>query len=136
MSKLLWLGGAAAGLAGVLLLSKKSSASPVRAGVADAPLAAQARELALMLATATKGTEDKNMVEAFQKKAGLKPDGLYGPITAKSMSAAGNLVPRTPFYWPANPTVAKNSYRAWLTSKAASDPARKDQWLAAAKAVV
>lgn len=110
----------------------------------------QTRELAIELARhltgRKKGTEDKALVERFQRDenrvrvqadnpVGLTPDGIYGLNTAMAL-AKYDLVPPKPLYWkgPYSVTQAqKNQWRDWCLEKAAADPARKAEWTSASK---
>lgn len=96
------------------------------------PRKALAVQVAEMLAAATKGTENKAMVKAYQAQEGLKPSGFYGPGTGKSFIKYG-IVPPKPFYWPRRGTSAsKNDYRKNLLFQATKDPARAAEWQQAA----
>jgi hypothetical protein len=51
------------------------------------------------LKSATRYKEDRALVEKYQRMAGLKPDGLLGPGTARSFFDVYGLVPPPPLYW-------------------------------------
>lgn len=105
----------------------------------DVARANLAQRTADHLRTATKYSEDKALVGAFQTQEitlgwSGKSDGLYGPSTAKRFARYG-IVPPNPLYWPsASPTQAKAEYGAWLLSQAAGS-ANPAAWAAAAAAV-
>jgi hypothetical protein len=76
----------------------------------------------------TKGSENKALVMQFQTQEGLKPDGLYGPMTGKRIAAYG-VIPAKPYYWPSATFVkAKEDWKRTMLDHAAKDPARKSQW--------
>jgi len=68
------------------------------------PLLKAAEEMARHLLTKPKkGTEDRILVEAFQREAKLGTDGKYGPGTAKRLGAVVSNVPIV-MYWPRGST--------------------------------
>jgi peptidoglycan hydrolase-like protein with peptidoglycan-binding domain len=96
---------------------------------ADQSLAAQ---LALHLHTSIPGSEDRDLVEQFQRALGLNPTGAYGPGTARALMRYG-LLPPKPFYWPSQQSQReKANYRQALLREAARDPVRAREWTAAA----
>jgi hypothetical protein len=119
--------------------------------VAHAP-AGNSREIAIDLAKhltgRKKGTEDKALIEKYQRNenrirvandqnVGLQPDGLYGLETAMSLSRF-DLVPPKPLYWGKGGTYAsmmaeKKQWKDWCLSKAQQDPARSAEWIGASK---
>ncbi len=79
-----------------------------------------------------KGTEDRSLVKAFQQQEGLKPSGFYGPGTGKAFIKYA-IVPVKPYFWPKSGQAAsKANYRQNLLFQAKQDPARADEWIAAA----
>lgn len=96
------------------------------------PRRALAARTCVMLYNSRPGSEDKALVTEFQELTGAKPTGLYTAGTAVMFIQFG-LVPPMPFYW-AKKGVARSklNYRNVLLAKAASDPARHDEWAAAA----
>jgi peptidoglycan hydrolase-like protein with peptidoglycan-binding domain len=99
---------------------------------ADRSLAAR---LALHLHRSEPGSEDRQLVELFQRTMGLNATGAYGPGTAKALIRYGH-VPPSPFYWPSQGSVReKKSYRDALLREAARDAQRAPEWSAAASRV-
>lgn len=109
-----------------------------------------AGQLALYLSSTPRFKEDKTKVAAYQKnnlasvqaahtalkKSGkVTVDGLYGTSTALSLARSYGIVPPAPFYYPTNPTPAKNAYKAELLKFAKADPQRADEWSHAASSV-
>lgn len=109
-----------------------------------------AGQLALYLSSTPRFKEDKTKVAAYQKnnlasvqaahtalkKSGKATvDGLYGTSTALSLARSYGIVPPAPFYYPTNPTPAKNAYKAELLKFAKADPQRADEWTHAASSV-
>lgn len=98
-----------------------------------------AGKVALMLHNSRKGSENKEMVRAFQQlehrrgfaEVGI-PDGLYGVKTGLALAKDHGIVPPKPFYFPKNPTPSKNLWRSELSKLAAKDPARAEEWSRAA----
>ena len=85
-------------------------------------------------------TEPRAVVQAFQTQERLSQnDGSYGFETAMALADRYGIVPPKPLYWgkkggPANlPAQQKQTYSAHLTVLASQDPARADEWRAAAK---
>jgi peptidoglycan hydrolase-like protein with peptidoglycan-binding domain len=109
------------------------AAAPPQVDVSpDRSLAAQ---LALHLSQTVPGSEDRALVEAFQRMQRLNPTGAYGPGTARALMRYG-LVPAKPFYWPSQASQReKSNYRDALRREAAKDPTRAPEWLAAASRV-
>lgn len=102
------------------------------------PARALAASLNLHLAASSKGRENKALVTQYEQQEQLrgkyagKIDGLYGPQAALSLATDFGIVPTKPFYWPVNPTPAKNAYRKALLAFASQDPQRAQEWAAAA----
>lgn len=92
---------------------------------------ADARDLVTYLAGTKKGREDRRVVELYQTKHGLKPDGQYGPRTAGDVASFG-IVPPTPWYWPTNWVQAKKDYRAVLNDAGKQYPAKAAEFAVAA----
>lgn len=119
--------------------------------VAHAP-ADNSKELAIELAKhltgRKKGTEDKALVEKYQRNenrirvandqnVGLQPDGRYGIETAMSLSRF-DLVPPKPLYWGKDGTYAsyeaeRKQWKQWCLDNAKKDPARSAEWIGASK---
>jgi hypothetical protein len=105
-------------------------------------------ELAKHLTGRKKGTEDKALVEKYQRnenrvrvandqEAGLNPDGQYGLETAMSL-ARYDLVPPKPLYWGKGGTYAsyeaeRKQWKDWCLANAKKDSARSPEWTGAAK---
>jgi peptidoglycan hydrolase-like protein with peptidoglycan-binding domain len=91
--------------------------------------------LSVHLATATRGREDRTLVQRFQAAQGLKATGAYGPGTAAALLGQG-LIPAAPFYWSGKGSSAQRStYRRELEARAELDPMRADEWRAALRGV-
>lgn len=83
-----------------------------------------------------KGQENQGLVRSYQTEAGLKVDGLYGPVTAKSAGIDLDAPPPNPLYWGSKTTTyaqlqtLKKNYKQWLLDEAAShaDPAEANGW--------
>lgn len=109
----------------------KITAPPKVTPIAD-PRHALAEQTAVMLRSATKGSEDKALVTAFQTQEGLKPSGFYGPGSGLAMLKY-NIIPPKPFYFPTRGTAeSKANYRRNLLFQAEKDPKRAAEWQAAA----
>lgn len=81
------------------------------------------------------GTPDAGLVRKFQLQEGLTVDGKWGPKSAVAIIKYG-IVPPTPKVWPKNATsAAQEAYYVLLTRQAATDPARKEEWQAAARKI-
>jgi hypothetical protein len=109
-------------------------------GAATDPARSLAQAMALMLSGATRGSENKNMVAAFQaqeKGRGFYDgniDSLYGPKSALALALDFSNVPPKPLYWPkANAEAAKRAYSVRLLSFAVKDPQRAEEWQRAAQ---
>lgn len=92
---------------------RKGKAVPVKAKPSPPPpdpLRAVALDLARHLQGKRKWTEDRKRVKTFQRLAGLKVDGLYGPNTATKLGAYV-WPPPNPLYWPKENTAAAKA--AW-----------------------
>ena len=114
---------AAAALASVVVDPKTQLAGELRAHLGLGPLTGPV----------FRGTEDKALVTAFQRTTGATADGLYGPNTGLKVAELG-IVPSRPFYFSKNASRALASKTAWtdyMEDRAASDPARAAEWLAA-----
>lgn len=127
-----------------------ASTTPVEAG--RGPAADARKQLALdvarMLTTSKKGSEDRALVEKFQRSEnqkrvldgrenGLNPDGRYGLTTAYALSEYG-LVPPKPMYWGKDGDWAsvgkeKTEWKNWCLANATKDPARAAEWKGASK---
>lgn len=107
----------------------------------------QAIDLARHLTGRKKGTEDKSLVEAYQRnenrvrvannqEAGLNPDGKYGLETAMSLGRY-DLVPPKPLYWGkgtyASMMAEKKQWKDWCLTNAKKDSARSAEWTGASK---
>lgn len=96
------------------------------------PARALAARTCVMLFNTRPGAEDRELVEQFQALTGAKETGLYTAGTALKFVQFG-LVPPKPFYWSKKgASRSKRQYRDILLAKAAQDPARHDEWAAAA----
>lgn len=127
-----------------------TSTTPVEAGRGPAP--DERKDLALQtarsLTTAKKGSEDKALVERFQRSEnqkrvlegrddGINPDGRYGLATAYALGEYG-LVPPKPLYWGkagdwASVGKEKSAWKSWCLTNASNDPARAAEWTGASK---
>lgn len=127
-----------------------ASSTPVEAGRGPAP--DERKDLALQtarsLTTAKKGSEDKALVERFQRSEnqkrvldgrddGINPDGRYGLATAYALGEYG-LVPPKPLYWGkagdwASVGKEKSAWKSWCLTNASNDPARAAEWTGASK---
>lgn len=97
-----------------------------------APDRSLASKTAAMLLNSKPGTEDRRLVQQFQKQEGVHATGYYGPGTALALARYG-LVPPKPFYWSTSGTShIKRNYRKKLLQLAAQDPQRADEWTSAA----
>jgi hypothetical protein len=77
------------------------------------------------------------MVKLFQIQEGLLPaDGKYGAGVATALAEVYDIIPPVPYYWNKKTWPAdKKRYTGYLEQRAARDPARAKQWLAATKGV-
>lgn len=117
-------------------------AQPVQSQPTEQPGRALAQELALMLKVSRKGTENRGLVEKFERANGIVPGsgkyGLYGIAVATVLATKYGIVPpKTPFYWGiandyASVQKQKDQYRALMNLQAEKDPSRKAEWLGAA----
>lgn len=133
---------AAANVSGVALptlptVPTTSSPSPLPTTSAPAatPQAVAAQAMVEAIRGKKKWQEPQAPVKAFQKLVGIQADGKYGPGTGRAV-AAQNVVPVPPLYWSSNATKAAADKVAWqaeMAARAATDPARSAQWLAAGK---
>ncbi len=81
------------------------------------------------------GTPDAALVRKFQLQEGLTVDGKWGPKSAVSIIKYG-IIPPTPKVWPkANASAAQEAYFVLLRRQSETDPARKEEWLAAARKI-
>ena len=104
--------------------------------------------LARHLTMAKKGSEDRALVEAFQrqenrirvaagKPEGISPDGKYGIDTALALEFYG-LVPPKPMYWGKGGSWQsmqdeKARWKSHCADQASRDSARQAEWLSASK---
>lgn len=119
-----------------------ASSSPGSPTTGAAPKDDPARQLggrvALSIATASKGKENKSLVAEFQRTEQArnmydgKIDGLWGPKSAIALAQDFGIVPPKPLYWPVNPAPAKAAYKAELLAIARRDPPRAEEWQRAA----
>lgn len=81
-----------------------------------------AKALAEHLRGKEKGQEKKQLVVAYQKLAGLEPDGLYGLKTAISLGENGVSRPPDPLYWGGDTWAEyqrqKETWERWLDENA------------------
>jgi hypothetical protein len=98
-----------------------------------------AGKVALMLTNSKKGSENREMVRAYQlqeQERGFTEvgaaDGLYGVKTALTFAKDHGIVPPKPMYFPKNPAPSITLWRTEMSKIAASDPARAEEWSRAA----
>jgi hypothetical protein len=89
------------------------------------------------LQTNAKGKENQALVKQFQAGEGGAAgtaDGKYGINTAKALGERYGIIPAKPMYLSTKSPVQtqKNDYNSWLSTMAAKDPVRANQWGAAA----
>ena len=109
---------------------------PEQVPVPPNPRRAAAAQLTNMLFMSRPHEEDKNAVTKWQSDEGLKPTGLYGPGTAIALAERYGIVPPRPRYWTRSGTGAvKRAYVHRLRMQGVRDPARKEEWDAAAAVI-
>lgn len=94
-----------------------------------------AQALATHLMPYTRYKERRDMVTAFQKQEGLKPDGWYGVDSGLAFLKYG-VVPAKPYYFSKNKAKTRADKARWtaeLTRMAQQDPARANLWMAQSK---
>lgn len=85
-------------------------------------------------APANRYKEDRELVKRYQAQEGLTIDGLYGVGTGLTVVKYG-IVPARPYYFSKDSAKTLRDKAEWkrvMQEMAGADPARSDQWLAAA----
>jgi hypothetical protein len=99
-----------------------------------------AGQLALHLTQNKRPNENQTLVKRYQVQEKARGydlgviDGLYGAKTAFSLAQDHGIVPPKPMYWPRDKVkaaAAVKAYRQQIAAFAVTDPARREEWLAA-----
>lgn len=109
---------------------------PAQTPASPDPRRAAAARLANMLFLARPNAEDRDLVYQWQQAEGIKPTGLYGPGTAIALAERYGIVPPQPRYWTKSGTgKVKAAYSLRLRAQGKRDPARAEEWDAAAAVI-
>ena len=104
------------------------TAQPATPKASDPPKLVEAKKLATHLSATSRYKENQNAVRAYQVNNPVtgKPDGKYGPATARSFWNLYKILPPNPFYWPStNTNSALAAYSKFLDEIAKAEPASK-----------